>query len=629
MPKKDPYEGIRTDAGKAGSYDIVGQYDWTSIPRNSGLRKEAPSAYITAYELQYSQLRSFIDGYMNILSPRNSTGSYNSNNPGLDFYKGLYTVNKDPIARFNFPFFGDSFRSFSSEFADTFSPISQRGAQMFGGKEIQGLGAAAESIAGGGVAAVNALATFGNNGGNNGDQSLADKVAKVASDAATGIANKLGLNPGMQTIGAPGSYIETPKFYQYSNTDNGLQIAFTLSNTLEDDSIEKNFNFICDFTKINRPFRYGPIGMNYPAIYNLVVPGLRYIQWASLENFEVSLLGNRRKIGNHIIPEAYVCQFTFRSLTVEPSNFIDEICEERSELGSFEAYAANQLKEELEFEKGKGNREKKYNERRALAAAINNRPSVPLDPARPPGDLGGYAPIDPATGKPRPGIVVQNEDEIVPDTDGNAPQLPADLVVADPRNAGVETPNSQQLDRQIGSSSGGGTIADDYENTPRIIDQGGNRRPDQPPSTITNPNDERLFAIDPSGAAGANLQRAQDLQMVNRRTRPSGMSSIDFERAQRQAQKRLDDYDNFYAEQAKKEEAERSRRRREIADQSDEQVRANERAAERRAAEREATRERERIEREKEKFLRDKQQSDARASGSPNEPIGSGGFGDF
>ena len=379
MPKKEPYKGIRTDAGKAGSYDIVGQYDWTSVPRNSGLRKEAPSAYITAYELEYSQLRSFIDGYMNILSPQNSTGSYNSNNPGLDFYKGLYTVNKDPIARFNFPFFGDSFRSFSSEFADTFSPISQRGAQMFGGKEIQGLGGAAESIAGGGLAAVNALATLGNTGGNNGDESLADKVAKTASGIATGVANKLGLNPGMQTIGAPGTYIETPKFYQYSNTDNGLQIAFTLSNTLEDDSIEKNFKFICDFTKINRPFRYGPIGMNYPAIYNLVVPGLRYIQWASLENFEVSLLGNRRKIGNHIIPEAYVCQFTFRSLTVEPSNFIDEICEERSELGSFEAYSANQLEEELEFQKGRGERERAFKTRSELAEAIDNRVSLTED----------------------------------------------------------------------------------------------------------------------------------------------------------------------------------------------------------------------------------------------------------
>jgi hypothetical protein len=377
MPKQDPYEGIRS-GNNPGVYDIVGKYDWTSVPKNSPIRNEAPSAYITAYELEFSQLRSFIDGYMNILAPQNNSGSYNSKNPGLDFYKGLYSVNNTPIARFNFPFFGDSFRSFSSEFADTFSPISQRGAQMFGGKEIQGLGAAGESLVGGGVAAVNAMASLGNTGGNNGDASLADKVAKAASGTATAVTNALGLNPGMQTIGAPGSYIETPKFYQYSNTDNGLQIAFTLSNTLEDDSIEKNFKFICDFTKINRPYRYGPIGMNFPAIYNLVVPGLRYIQWASLESFDVSLLGNRRKIGNHIIPEAYVCQFTFRSLTVEPANFVNEICEERSELGSFGAYSKNQAKEELEFQRGKGQREKQLNTRRELAAVVNSSRYGPI-----------------------------------------------------------------------------------------------------------------------------------------------------------------------------------------------------------------------------------------------------------
>jgi hypothetical protein len=69
------------------------------------LRAEAPSAYITAYELQYSQLRSFVDGYMNILSPQNNAGTYgNSKNPGLDFYKGLYTVKNNAIARLNFPF---------------------------------------------------------------------------------------------------------------------------------------------------------------------------------------------------------------------------------------------------------------------------------------------------------------------------------------------------------------------------------------------------------------------------------------------------------------------------------------------------------------------------------------------
>ncbi len=367
------YDDIRNGAGTnatPGVYDIVKEYDWTSVPRTSDLRNEAPSAYITAYELQYSQLRSFVDGYMNILSPQNNAGRYgDSKNPGLDFYKGLYAVKNNAIARLNFPFFEDSFRSFSTEFADTFSPISQRGAQMFGGQAIQGLGGAAESIAGGGLAAVKALASFGDIGVD-GDQTLADKVAKTASNAATGIAKTFGLNPGMQTIGAPGSYIETPKFYQYSNTDNGLQIGFTLSNTLEDDSIDKNFKFICDFTKMNRPYRYGPIGMDFPAIYNLVVPGLRYIQWAYLENFEVSLLGNRRRIGTRVIPEAYVCNFTFRSLTVEPANFVDEICDNRDAFGDFDSYAANQKEEEKGFQKGKYERERTLNTRSKLAKAI-------------------------------------------------------------------------------------------------------------------------------------------------------------------------------------------------------------------------------------------------------------------
>ncbi len=367
------YDDIRNGTGTnatPGVYDIVKEYDWTSVPRASDLRNEAPSAYITAYELKYSQLRSFIDGYMNILSPQNNAGSYSeSKNPGLDFYKGLYTVKDGPIARLNFPFFEDSFRSFSTEFADTFSPISQRGAQMFGGQALQGLGGAAESLAGGGMAAVNALASFGDTG-NSGDQSLADKIAKTVSGAATSATKALGLNPGQQTIGTPGSYIETPKFYQYSNTDNGLQVGFTLSNTLEDDSIDKNFKFICDFTKMNRPYRYGPIGMDFPAIYNLVVPGLRYIQWAYLENFEVSMLGNRRRIGSRVIPEAYVCNFTFRSLTVEPANFVEEICDNRDAFGDFDSYAANQAKEELGFQKGKYQRERAFNKRSKLAKAF-------------------------------------------------------------------------------------------------------------------------------------------------------------------------------------------------------------------------------------------------------------------
>lgn len=338
MAALDPYEGIRT-GNNPGSFDIVKNYDWTSVPRNVRLRDEAPSAYITAYELKYSQLKQFIDGYMNVFSPQNSSASYaDSTNPGLDFYKGLYSVARTPLARFNFPFFSDEMRSFSTEFENTFSPISQRGAQMLGGDQIMGLGGAGESLIGGAMATAKGI-------GDVGGQALQDMVSKGAETAFGSMNKMLGTNfktsnPGTQTVGAPGTYIETPKFYQYSNTDNGVQIGFTLSNTLADDGFNLNYDFITKFTKLNRPYRRGPIGMNFPAIYNLVIPGVRYIQWASLESFTVGMLGSRRKIyisgkGDVIVPEAYTCDFSFKSLTLEPSNFIDELTDFNDGFGGY------------------------------------------------------------------------------------------------------------------------------------------------------------------------------------------------------------------------------------------------------------------------------------------------------
>ena len=339
------------------SYDLVNKYDWTSVPPNSPLRNEAPAAYVTAYQLQYSQLRSFIDGYLNVLGVNTPKGT-KSATPGLDFYRRLYGTSSDPLARFSFPFFSDNIRSFSTEFADTFSPISQRGAQMLGGEFLQGLGGAGESVVGGAAALASGIANIGAAAENTGDKSVIDKVSKAAIQGTSNVFNKafgtdINFNSGLQTIGAPGTYIETPKFYQYSNTDNGLELSFALSNTLNDYAREQNHKFIKDFTRMNRPFRTGPIGMTFPAIYNIVVPGQRYIMWAYLEDFSVGLLGNRRRVklegengGSRIVPEAYTCQFNFRSLTIEAANFMDEIDKFGSFAGDEDSYSKLKAEEE-------------------------------------------------------------------------------------------------------------------------------------------------------------------------------------------------------------------------------------------------------------------------------------------
>ena len=261
--------------------NIVKDYSWTSIPKGSSLRDEAPFAIVRAYELDSSQLRQFVNGYTNIKDSIGGSGS--------SFYKKLYKGKEKKT--YHFPFFSDSVRSFSNDFADTLSKVSDRGTSTVGSKLLEDIHGAALEIGGGGSAMVREFKNF---------------------ESAPG--------------GGAGSYIETPKFYQYgAGSDQPLQISFTLSNTIEEGDAQKNQDFIKDFTKINRPTRKGVIAMTFPYIYNIKVPGQRYIEWAYVSSFNITLGGTRRLIGGKIVPEAYICDFTFQSLTLEPANFMDKI----------------------------------------------------------------------------------------------------------------------------------------------------------------------------------------------------------------------------------------------------------------------------------------------------------------
>jgi hypothetical protein len=345
-------------------YDIVRDYDWTSVPRNSPLREEAPNAIVVAHQLENNQLQQFINGYLNTVQLDSMLAT--NQDAGIAFYKGLYKGSKT-LGTFFFPFFTDAYRSFSSEYADTFSPISQRGARMIGAEVLENLAGAGEKIVGGGLELAKGIGSIGGglveNVKNLGGEAFGALKSGTAADLFSsdsfvkGIQSMKTTMAGAKTIGAPGSYIETPKFYQYANTDQGLELQFVLSNTLNDDAPAKNAEFIKEFTKINRPTREGPLGMTFPAIYHIEVPGLRYIEWASLDNMNVSLLGQRRKIDGVIIPEAYTVTLSFTSLTVEPANFMKMVQTPSQSGGQYQrerAVALGELREQATAAGGGG-----------------------------------------------------------------------------------------------------------------------------------------------------------------------------------------------------------------------------------------------------------------------------------
>jgi len=259
--------------------NIVKDYSWTSSPKGSQLRNEAPLAYVRAYKLKTSQLKQTVDGYMNVVKKGGSAD---------EFYKNLYKGEK--LEDYHFPYFNDNFRSFSNEYADTLSNVTDRGQATVGRAALEGLKDVAENVMG-----------------------IAATIRELQGTLEGGQSD------------TPGSYIETPKFYQYANTDAPLQIQFPLLNTIDEGDKDKNIEFIKKFIEINRPERENAIAMSFPAIYKIKVPGLRFIEWAYLQDLSFDLLGTRRKIGDEIVPEGFNCSMTFRSLTVEVANFLEKV----------------------------------------------------------------------------------------------------------------------------------------------------------------------------------------------------------------------------------------------------------------------------------------------------------------
>jgi hypothetical protein len=287
------------------NYNVVKDYDWTSIPRGSGLRARAPYVLLKSYKIKSSESLNRINNYVNVAKKLDSDA----------FYDKLYGRVSSPEDTFFIPFFGDSVRSFSNEYGDTFQSAFLGGLDqaMGAGMKLVGEGATynlAENSKQLASNALNATEGIGRDIANN--KSTVDIMKNAASTMSKGYST------------APGSYIETPKLYQYAQNDSGLEVSFVLSNTINSD-YKKNTELVEHLTTINRPRRENSIVMEPPRIFEVKLSGIRYIRWASCSNFSVSLLGTKRLINDKIIPEGYMINMTFTSLTTEVSNFMKKI----------------------------------------------------------------------------------------------------------------------------------------------------------------------------------------------------------------------------------------------------------------------------------------------------------------
>lgn len=280
------------------NYNIIKDYDWTTIPRGAALRSKAPRLLVKSYKLKSNALLNRIKNYIQVGTAASSK----------EFYEKMYGEATEQEDAFNFPYFDDALRNVKNTFDDTFRGSSKINDVM---QEVEGL---ADQAAGAfrftrdiGVFA-NAGETFSN---------LKNLDFGKAFDSFTKNMEGGG--------GAAGTYIEKPKFYDYSSASEGpLVVNFKLANTVNSDFM-KNYELVKKLIEINKPKRNDAISLDPPRIYRIKMFGYRYMPWAYVDSLSISMEGSKRMIEGIIIPEAYSINMSFAPLTIEVSNFLDEV----------------------------------------------------------------------------------------------------------------------------------------------------------------------------------------------------------------------------------------------------------------------------------------------------------------
>jgi hypothetical protein len=150
-------------------------------------------------------------------------------------------------------------------------------------------------------------------------------------------------------IDAPGIYIEKAKFYQFDGgaTANNITITFPLINTgwATFDDVQRNWQLIYMLVYQNRANRKSRELIDPPCLYEVMIPGVKFMPYAFISALKVDFKGSRRsyyinvpnanggtsKIQT-IIPEAYLVSMTLTCLVSETQNFLYHMLFEKQDI---------------------------------------------------------------------------------------------------------------------------------------------------------------------------------------------------------------------------------------------------------------------------------------------------------
>lgn len=186
---------------------------------------------------------------------------------------------------------------------------------------------------------------------NDDDQILSQKsygLSKFIGGAAS-LAESLAYTlAGTINITEPGIYIEKPKFYNFASSGDMIEFSFPLINTgwatFED--VQRNWQLIFMLIYQNRANRKSRDLIDPPCLYEVSIPGVKYMPYAYIKTLGVQFMGARRSYKMNvpsmdgftrittIVPDAYMVTISLQGLVAETQNFLYSMLFEKQDIVS-------------------------------------------------------------------------------------------------------------------------------------------------------------------------------------------------------------------------------------------------------------------------------------------------------
>lgn len=115
-------------------------------------------------------------------------------------------------------------------------------------------------------------------------------------DLRSGTDKAAGYTSILNTMMAPGVYIDRAKSFSYGGGEKSYTCKFPLLNTTNQADILRNWQLLFLLTYQNRPNRIDRVQIAPPKIYEGMIPGVWYSRYCYISNMSVNFVGNRRKM---------------------------------------------------------------------------------------------------------------------------------------------------------------------------------------------------------------------------------------------------------------------------------------------------------------------------------------------